>query len=408
MFLKSLKIAAQSALLPDTFRKAPQMDFLFCAPDRQRQDLISGKYFDRILDPLISDLRAEGYRVELLALPFALAVGSRCWNFSYSCNRYFLVKRLLSLFNPRVSAGSARKQIYGFILSRMRPKCVIGIHLPSELIEAAKEICISSAEVLHGFGYADLDMTHRAPQQVPDAVVSFDSFSTNTLLKRHKEDLKIYTLGIKRNTDFVNRVIQTEAVSESNTRFQVLFSLQWGYSDADKVDPEMPQIPNGLIPESVLEAMTMSENDIDWHFRLHPMQRTSEYSSTRRVFKRLLDKHPNAEWKISSTEPVQSVLTRITHHVSLSSGTAYEAAAAGVPSLMLDYRFQPGFKHGRFLQELRDSRALTVGDYTSSQILNWIRNPENQNFAPIPIEDTDSFLLMAAELLNGFTRPSKT
>lgn len=400
---KVIKKAIRSARFRDNFRESPRVEILFCSRDSQRVDLINGKYFDRILDPIINESRELGYSVGSLGLPYSEIIGDKCWNSILSCNRYYSFQLIKSLFVPKLNLSAARKNIYSTILQTLKPKCVIGIHLPFELINAAKSLGIPAVEIVHGFGYGKLGWKDRDPKELPSAMFSFDAASTQKLIDEHESDFKIYTLDYGKNLNYIGQFYPTDETKKRHSKPQVLFSLQWGYAKHDRASVDMPEIPNGLIPEAVLEAVRLSSENIDWHFRLHPVQRTSQYASTQRLLRRILSRHSNTEWQFASAEPLHSYLAGITHHISMSSATAYECSLRGVPSLFLDTRYLEGNSHGGQQPELRSAGALTVGDYSPRQILEWISDPKVRDFSKIGTKGFTDLQVVLTELLNNST-----
>ena len=75
----------------DDFREISSPDFLFLSRDREKQDVIGEKKYDRFLDPILHEFRELGYSCAVLALPFALETGRRCLNFNHRCNRFFFL-----------------------------------------------------------------------------------------------------------------------------------------------------------------------------------------------------------------------------------------------------------------------------------------------------------------------------
>lgn len=394
----NLQTLIRSCLHRDTYKKTTNTDFLFCSGDECKRDLVAGKAFDRILDPMRKQLSDRGYLCTSLALPFSTINGKSSWNCSSSVNRKFAVIEAINLI---LRSNTVRTEGYVSVLRAIRPKVVIGVQIPPELCEAAKSLHIPVVEVLHGFGYGKIAWTGRTQNQIPSAVISFDDLSTESLHASTNNPLEVFQLDIKENISITKSIFGEQLALPSQSKPQVLFTLQWGYAGDDDSDAtDAPVIPNGIIPDSVLEAMSKSKNTIDWHFRFHPKQLSPEYAMTRRELAEILTDHPNAEWKESSRIPLFIVLGSMTHHISMASMAAYEANAFNIPSLFLDYRFLPGYSFGNYQTELRDSGVLTIGELDSDQILDWIQNTNGTTRKKIKSEKNLTFDKVAEILLS--------
>jgi len=156
----------------------------------------------------------------------------------------------------------------------------------------------------------------------------------------------------------------------------ILFSLQWGYAGDHGEYFEFEGIlTNGLIPEAVLQTIAETSDSIDWLIRLHPVQKTGPLFRKHRAFlDRVSAANPNVDWEWASSTPLPIVLSKVTHHVSMSSMTAYEAAAVGVPSLLLCPTLAGGGLNEEMFLDLVERGVAQKRSCERPEIIEWVDN----------------------------------
>jgi len=125
-----------------------------------------------------------------------------------------------------------------------------------------------------------------------------------------------------------------------------------------------------LIPEAVLQTIAETRDSFAWQLRLHPVQKIGP----------LFKKHRAFLEKVSAANPI--VLSRVTPHVSMASMTAYEAAAVGVPTLLLCPTLVGGELHEDTFLDLVDPGVAQKRSYEQPEIIEWIENESNIKVRP--------------------------
>ena len=134
-------------------------------------------------------------------------------------------------------------------------------------------------------------------------------------------------------------------------------------------------IPNGVIPGALVEAIADTKDDIFWLLRLHPSQLTGRrYKRHRDLIDSIVKKHSNTESKISSRVGLGEILSGCTGHITMLSMTSYEAAFAGVPSLLMCPTLGPGRIYEHMFSDLRkEGYAELRVNPRAEHILNWAK-----------------------------------
>jgi hypothetical protein len=124
------------------------------------------------------------------------------------------------------------------------------------------------------------------------------------------------TLGAKwESTDFMHLRAFGRVRRHDRSRRSILYSLQWGTP----------------VPDDVFEAVRRFPQ-IDWLFRMHPCETSS------RADLDALRGLSNATI-VDADRPLSLALADCDVHVTFNSGVVHEAAALGIPSLVLDGTF---------------------------------------------------------------------
>lgn len=115
------------------------------------------------------------------------------------------------------------------------------------------------------------------------------------------------------STDYLHLKAYDLGSSRNDSHPTVLYSLQWDTPVAEEIERAVKEFPH-----------------IRWSFRMHPMDRDWQRKDLDRL--RAL---PNVSVVVAS-EPLAEALRRADLHITYNSGTVHEAAALGIPSLILD------------------------------------------------------------------------
>lgn len=385
MNIHTLRRIALTLLRPDTTHRMEPSDFLFCSSDADKSDVISGKHVDRILDPIAYQLQEMGYKTTSLALPYSKFVGNICLRFTFSMNWSALVAgKLDSLLGDKKPDKSKLTALYKRILQRSMPTAIFAIDAPSELCRAARDLGIPVIEVLHGYGYVRVfdNWALRDRVDFPSLVVAFDNQSAQifeqfsegrySVVRTEKLWSVHYLSIIEEVNSNKNRLLGEQNKPED---FHILYSMQAGDLEEIKIiDPEDDS--SGLmIHDSVLGAVRLSGTNFHWYFRLHPTQMVSEKATkTTKMLSKLLESYPNASWQDASQAPLTNLISQMTHHITLMSMVSYQAAEAGIPTLLLSPTLKTGEINQFLFKDLRDEHYAYFIDekVNADKILAWI------------------------------------
>lgn len=381
----------------DTYLPHQSYDFLFFCSDADRSETILGLGFSRVLDPVRIRFEREGFTVFSLAYPGSVLVGDLGFGSPASFTRTYVWQTLKAPFfrlvhrtlrKLRATSKSApqtvveaQTEVYSAILSRLRPRAVLCIDAHEPLCVAASRLGIPVYEVLHARGYQEIypGWTNRRRNALPSAAISYDHESTETFTAL----LPV----IQVNPEFLNERPDSGSWIEAapppaavGFQRRVLFTTQWGYAGDD---PRYTgQIPNGIIPEEMLETI-FCEKDVFFFVRLHPVIKRSKRPLHRRLIKKIaktlegLD-HVDIAW--ASEQPFQVVIQNSTSHVTFSSTSVFDSADYGVRSLILDPLFRSGGVNGNVFQGLREAGFIDLAS-TKEEITSWIHS-DHSKLAP--------------------------
>ncbi len=272
---------------------------------------------------------------------------------------------------------------YRKLLYRARPRAIFTMNLDEALAQAAHELDIPVIEVLHGKCYHTIPWgwSLRSANKLPNYVLAFDKDSAKTfsgLDSRSVKTLRSRDPWIEkflRTPDSVPSDWVAPASLKGNAEKVVVVSLQWGWSRRDCViDEHRGVLPDGLLPTAALEAIKETEGKVRWLIRLHPVQlRRLGYRWVRKNVRDLQRRHPNTEWELSSTLPLPSLLSIASHHVTMSSGSSFEAALMGVPTAAMSPTLREGQVHEKYQLSLREAGYLSVLDPNDGRgLIDWL------------------------------------
>jgi hypothetical protein len=143
------------------------------------------------------------------------------------------------------------------------------------------------------------------------------------------------------STDYLHLRAYCTTGRSGDARFTVLYSLQYDTPVPDAVERAVRELPH-----------------IHWVFRMHPMDRDRQRKDLDR-FRAL----PNVSIE-SASEPLALVLGNVDLHITYNSGLGHEAAALGIPSLILDHSLLD-----RYGEELARGLAIPVEPDQLSSVL---------------------------------------
>lgn len=343
-----LKIAVSLLLRPsmkDTIEDINQSDILFYCHDSNRGIDLKNKPYSPLIDSLKDDFENQGYRCITIATPISKLTGSKGYGNPVAINKGFILNYTLRAM-LRHTRHDPLVRFYENLFKKANPKVIVSIGCNGAFCEAARNLGIFHAELLHGIGYNPLpwgwDKKNKA--SLPQCILSLDPVSTHTFSSLSKKDIIIKEIEhpfLKRfNGSNINQVPKEWLPTHSNTKNQkeILISLQWGYCyEIDGVEAFKDIVENGLFPKEIEELISLKHLNILWRFRLHPVlfREPDKYKKLLDYITSFVNSHSNCELYESTSLPLPAVLSSCSGHITLSSMVSYEAAYLGVPSLAL-------------------------------------------------------------------------
>lgn len=392
--LGKLLTVLQGLLVRDTWSSTDRCDVLFFSHDSHRSVTWGERAYAPILDSILDELTAAGWVCRTIGQADSVLVGVRAHAGPKAANRAFFAARVKRAARRlvRVRAGdernsdSASEALYGRMLDRTGCRCVIAIGTTPAMCRAARARGVKVVEVLHGIGYGMIpwDWATRASGALPTAVLCLDPVSTRTLAPLRERGMIVREIAHPWLTRFKSpsALLPDEWTRKLDVpefaRKAVLVSLQWGY------DGEFPEfagiLPNGVMPQALIDAIRDTRESVFWLLRLHPIQsRGKEYARHRAFVAELGRSSGNCEWLEASRRPLPALLKGCDGHVTMSSMTTYEAAYMGVPTLLLCPTLGPGGTYSSYFADLLASGHAQRSRGTSGSIAEWVRSVERRD-----------------------------
>ena len=396
----------------DTIKELKRVDALIFSHDVDRSDRVEGKAWGRVPDSTAVICEESGLSTGQVLLPFSKFGGNSAHGAPILMNRAWLRSRLTRKLRLRDDGLGGAVLLYQGMLHKAQPSVVFSVGLPEALAVAARSLDIPVVEVLHGRGYANIPWgwDRRAETHLPTDVFALDERSTLTFQQLQPKGVTTHHVLDPWLQLFSEQLSQVhdewrwpEGLDGGKRRI-VVVSLQWGYA-GDHGDYEQFEgiLKNGLFPTGIESVIQRTADDTQWLFRLHPVQmHAPRYAWARRLLNTLEVKYTNVEWQIASRLPLPTLLTRATHHVTMLSGSSYEAAEMGVPTALLCPTARPGEVHGHWFQDLINKKYAFHVDYQDSdQLLEWIHEAGKReplvSGSPITFADAISRVLFRSE-----------
>lgn len=395
----------------DTYHQLDKCDVLLICHDHDLGMTLDGKAYSPIIDSMLEALEKHGWICRRFALPFSILVGEKAFAAPVNANRRMFLSRILMKLaetyrkirhQTNVSDEAfalSSENFYFELFKKIECKCIMGIGLSSDICRASNRLGIFSLEILHGIGLPEISqkLNRQEPQALPKGILSFDTISTQAYSVLASKEVTVKQtphLWLNRFTDEnrANLPAEWKKRVETNQKYQknILITLQWGY------DGEVPLLQNilnnGILSEAIIEAIKETENEIFWWIRLHPVQlRGRNYRHHKEFLENLSSRFKNCEWREASSLPLPALLQQCDGHITMISGSAYDASFFGVPTLLLCPTLQKGGVHEKYFSDLKTSKKAILGKLSPKDIIEWVkyahRLPENTESKNMSIED---------------------
>jgi hypothetical protein len=405
--LKRLRTIYPALKMNDTLNKLTSCDVLLVCHDVNRGDLKSNLPYSKFIDSIYEDLVNRGYICKQFALPFSLLVGEKAWAKPYSGNRiYFfacafnaILRRIKKI--TRIGSSTDRPEdryVYGLVLKKARPKFIIAIGSPRALCRRASEINIPVLELLHSIGYDRVrwGWDQEKPENIPSHILSVDRISTRAFSPLIEKGVQVIEIPHPWYNRFISWKDMANIDSEwikmpffiPKNKKVILVSLTTCYDGDHGNYPYYANIlENGLIPKELVAAIEKTHESIIWCLRRHPVQlRNAMYNNQLIFLDELVNRNPNCEWQKTSIVTLNSLLSIVDGHMSMSSGTSYDAAMMGVKSLLFCPTLEAGMVNANWFSDLIDEGYAIKITPDVSFIIDWAKNI--QRVSPFSISNS--------------------
>lgn len=338
-------------LVADSWKSLKESRVLLLAHEVDRFFCFEGKKYSPLIDSIRHFLEEKKINCTGISKPFNKKNFSHAYYGDKTLNRIFLFNFLLAKVISLATGQSFRSvrlrrkiKIWTKILLIVKPKVVIGIQ-PDEAL------CI----VCHQSGIAIYDLQHgkidevspyynkesnaiKNKNQLPTGYLCWNKESASQLngwcLQKGIQVIILgnpwlYRFKHQENTDLLVKGISNKQPL-SPSKKNILITLQWG------MDIYYPQFfsQKDILHPALLEAIKLSENQLNWFIRLHPVQ-----LKNKKILKKMQDlfaNNPNVDFHWSSTEALPPVLATVHAHITWDSYTVVEAALFGIKSYVIN------------------------------------------------------------------------
>ncbi|WP_333614601.1 hypothetical protein [Psychrobacter sp.] len=370
----------------DTSKLIKPCDVLLFGHDVNRGIALNNKAYSPLLDSIRDEFERKGFSCITVAHPWSRIVGKKGYGDPIAINKSYFISRIVSRLTSKLGYEPTLK-LYEGIIKKARPKLIITIGCNDFLCEAARNLEVFHAELLHGIGYNPIpwNWDKKEKKSLPQCILSLDEVSTQTFSELEKYGVIVKEIVhpfLRRfESKCINNLPQEWLAPNKKNEYEkeVLVSLQWGYtSGVDELDCFKGFLSNGLFYDELEDIIRETNKNVFWHFRFHPVQylQIKKYKKLFDFMDGFVNKHKNCGWKESTYIPLPSILSRCSGHITMSSMTTYEAAYLGVPTLALCPSLRETGIYEEFFDDLVVNGYVRKGVLQIDSTLKWISNVE--------------------------------
>ena len=368
---------------PDNFKQLETCHVLLFCHDVDRPINLYGRAYSPLLDSVREDFESRGLVCRSVAHFGSSLTGIKGFGEPVSFNRgyiWYLLKQMV--VNLLGMAAKFKNNPFVYMLEKTGAQLVVTIGSPTELASAARSKGVFHVELLHGIGYAfvpwgwdKLSLTY-----LPQGILSLDEVSTKSFTALKAKGIDIYTIPHPFLKKFIlDRPRSLPSDWKISTKYdnkyfkRILVSLTWGYAGDHGSEIQLSNIlSNGLFYDEVKQLVSEDPN-IFWHFRFHPVQlRKPRYKNLLKFMDDFVLSHPNSEWREASIVPFPNIVSQCDGNIGMASMSCYDAAAMGVPSLMLCPTIRKGGIYQDYFTDLENEGYVTKAKVTKEILRNWV------------------------------------
>lgn len=361
-------------------------DVLFFCHDANRGISLNNQAYSPLLDSIRDEFEEKGLHCVTIAHPWSEIIGKRGYGSPIAMNRSYFISKILDKLTIKLSYEHVLK-LYEQIIIKSSPKLIITIGCNNQLCEAARNLRVFHAELLHGIGYDSIpwDWDKKEKKHLPQCILSLDEVSTQNFIQLAKHEIIIKDIPhpfLRRfQSNNIDKIPKEWSLPKRDRKYakEILISLQWGYKyGVDEHDFLKGVLNNGLFYDEIEEVIKCTQDTIFWRFRFHPIQyrQPKKYKDIFDFINKFVDNYKNCDWEDSTYTPLPSLLLQCSGHITMFSMTSYEAAYLGVPSLALCPSLRKGGVYENVFNDLVAKGYVIKHKPQVDFILNWLKDVE--------------------------------
>ena len=321
---------------------------LFCH-DFTRNFEFNGKKYSSLIDSINDLLITKGIETATLARPYSAFKVDDCYGNIIKINGDFARARFKDYFINLIfnkNESIFQEKLWNQILSKIKPKIIIGIEPFKELTIVAQKLGIIVFDLQHGVistspppHFYKLALREPLQKGWPNFIICRDIESLVFLNDQRSKYTIPLLIGhpwlsrffIRDKQDSLVRIVEEQNIIKY-TKPVILFSLQH-LRDESGTPNGYSRIPASLI--SIIKSEFGSK--FQWCFRLHPILLSEpNYSLVLSELENIFDNLDNVDWDYCTKVPLPLILKHTNLHFTRDSSTTIEAAEFNIKTGLLD------------------------------------------------------------------------
>lgn len=367
-------------LTVDHMDKLGSASVMLVSHDADRGLLFNGTKYSQLIDSINDRLISIGIEALTIIKPFSTTSVQnygRVVNINGMMARAIVADKIYKLIGKKSKYNANYKiKAWSLIISRVKPRLIIGIQPSAELCIVAKSEGIWIADMQHGVisseGYYGLAYRENYNQDGwPSCVLCWNTASKLWIESEVGSYTAARVVGNPWFLRFFNPLEDDCLVSALRekveplgaSRVRILITLQWGMNRFQNYN----QIG---MPIALLDFIKQRGNDIDWWIRVHPLLfQDSRKVKTFSFLEHEFLGYENVYWENSTNLPLPLILSETDLHVTSSSAVTIEAGWFGIQTALLGA--EPELLKEWFCEEINNGIAEIISPEGES-IAKWI------------------------------------
>lgn len=340
--------------IKDDFSEIKSTDVLLIRSDFDCYPTSTTKFYSPVIEVLSDELSKRNYKYLVITKPFGFLnkfqVQDKALNISSMYVKYAIFKNII----PNIQIFFWRK-----LIKRVNPRYIICIMPSKNLCQASHDLGIWIADLQHGViseshpYYGKNFNIYKSKNDLPNCFLVWDENSSR-VISAWKDTKNIDTLILGNlSLLYAYKYSIQQLINEKNL---ILVSLQW---ELEKFPDAKEIFYKNIISNELAKVINANQN-YNWVLRLHPIQQKDK----EKIFQYLLEIIPRSIIQRSLDFNHLSLLNILQYtkaHITYSSSVTIEASQLGVPTLLLDSRFDiDGSLSDYFIEEKSSGMAKVI------------------------------------------------